>query len=1014
LPNRVGLSQIVDEPDSPNRFVGRQRELALLQNAFKEAESGRPRLVLINGDAGMGKTRLVGELKGLIDRHATVVQGRCYENAQAAYWPFIEVLRSCLEQRPDALKSLGLREADAVLRLLGAGSESGLTAEPTASDQVRLLLGATNVLLGMARRRPLAILLDDLHWSDLPSLELFAHLVFALKDSGGRDDLPMFIAGAYRPGDVAGRAGKELDRLERDEICRSIELAGLDEMECEQLVRELGFERCSHQLVVTVRVATQGNPLFVQEAMRYLETRGGIKERGGYLVTTLPASELKLPEQITDAISARVQALDPDERKVLSLASVLGDVFQFAEAIAVTGQPEGDLLDSLEGLVEKRFLESEGSGFRFVHPLVRHVVYAGQTGIRRRRLHHQAAVALEALYLDVLELHIEEIARHFINSGTLADAEKVVELARAAGDRAFGIFAWGEAARFYEAALAAARSSDRFSAHDVALLHVQAGLAYHHDQDVGPSLDHYDRAIAGFEETGDTHGLVQAFTQKVRLRYSLSSTAIGTLAEIGPLNSALETLGEGDPKLRSRALQSMSTAYFHARQSAKSEELAHEAISLARSVGDKLLEAEAVASLGLAQMQSLQFADALASFKESHELASGAHDPSVGCWTIVRQCSVLMSLGKLQEAEPLIQRAYGETRTVGNWSENSMALAYRVAQSYHRGDLAAVERFAAEGMVSARRSHFPWGPVVFLPTLANTRCLRGEFDEAEDALAMVADEGQLFEQPGPVLAAMSLIFRGLILAMKGETAQASSVIKAVVPGAVKYAGRDLHSLPSYCALAEAAQLIGEPEIAGAFYDPLMYARERGARLCPTWGFLIERILGVIAAQDGRREKMETHFEAALQSATAMQSVPELAATRVDYADALASRGGAEDRERAIDLLDVAAPDIVRLGANRLLKRAGEIAERLQAPMPAAVSEVPRRRQAFPDKLSAREVEVLRLVAKGCSNQQIADELVLSIKTVARHMSNIFDKIGVDRRSAATAYAFENGLVTAGT
>ena len=127
-----------------------------------------------------------------------------------------------------------------------------------------------------------------------------------------------------------------------------------------------------------------------------------------------------------------------------------------------------------------------------------------------------------------------------------------------------------------------------------------------------------------------------------------------------------------------------------------------------------------------------------------------------------------MSLGRLNEAETLIQRACLETRTVRNWSENSLALAYSVAQAYHRGDFSAAERTAAEGMVSARRSHFPWGPVVFLPTLANIRCLRGEFDEAEDALAMVADAGQLFEQPGPVLAAMSTIFRGLILAMRGR------------------------------------------------------------------------------------------------------------------------------------------------------------------------------------------------------------------------------------------------------
>ncbi|HEV8574886.1 MAG TPA: AAA family ATPase, partial [Dehalococcoidia bacterium] len=882
---------IVDDEAPQGRFVARQRELAVLKSAFKEAESGQPRLVLVSGDAGMGKTRLVRELKGLVEQHATIVQGRCYESAEAAYWPFIEILRSCLDQRVDALKGIGRREADAVLHLLGMGGDRERVAEPSGSEQVKLFLGVGSVLCAAARRRPLAVVLDDLHWADVPSLELLSHLVFAVREAAGHGDLPMLIAGTYRSGDLEGRAGRELDRLRRDEICRSVELNGLDEMEVGELIRELGFPRASHQLVVTVSESTQGNPLFVQEAMRHLAARGAVEERGGYLITTLPAAELKLPEQITDAISARVETLDDQPRRVLTLGSVLGDAFEFAQILAVTGDAEDALLDVLDILIEKRLLESEGTGFRFTHPLIRHVVYAATTGVRRRRLHHQVAAALEELHADAPVQHIEEIARHLVNSGALADAEKVVEYARAAADRAFGLFAWGEAARYYEAALAAAQTSGLFSTHDVALLHYQAGLAYLHDEDVGPSLDQFDRAVAGFEETGDDRGLVRALAEKVRIRYTLSSTAIGTLADVEPLQVALERLGEGDPQLRAGALQAMSTAHFHARQSAKSEELAHEAIALARLSKDELVEADAMVSLGLAQMQTLRLTEALGMFQRSYELAVKASDPTAGCQALVRQCSVLLSLGRMDEANALIQRACDDTRTVRSWAENSLALAYSVAQSYHRGEFAQVERSAAEGMASARRSHFPWGPVVFLPTLANVRCLRGEFDEAEDALRIVADAGQLFEQPGPVLAAMSMIFRGLILAMRGENAQAAAVIKAVVPGAVKYAGRDLHSLPSYCALAEAAGLIGEPEIAGAFYDPLVYARQRGAQLCPTWGFLIERILGGIAAQNGQREKAEGHFEGALEAAGSMGSISELAATRVDYAAALASYGG---------------------------------------------------------------------------------------------------------------------------
>ncbi|MGH7429707.1 MAG: ATP-binding protein, partial [Candidatus Methylomirabilaceae bacterium] len=158
-------------------LVGREDELSALEDALLSACRGDGQVVVVAGDAGMGKTRLVRELRGLVEQHATVIQGRCYENAEAAYWPFIELLRSCLEQRPDALKGIGRREADAVLHLLGLGGDrSEQAAEPSGSEQVKLVLGVAAVLCATARRRPLAVVLDDLHWADVPSLELLSHL----------------------------------------------------------------------------------------------------------------------------------------------------------------------------------------------------------------------------------------------------------------------------------------------------------------------------------------------------------------------------------------------------------------------------------------------------------------------------------------------------------------------------------------------------------------------------------------------------------------------------------------------------------------------------------------------------------------------------------------------------------------------------------------------------------------------------------------------------------------------
>jgi DNA-binding NarL/FixJ family response regulator len=166
------------------------------------------------------------------------------------------------------------------------------------------------------------------------------------------------------------------------------------------------------------------------------------------------------------------------------------------------------------------------------------------------------------------------------------------------------------------------------------------------------------------------------------------------------------------------------------------------------------------------------------------------------------------------------------------------------------------------------------------------------------------------------------------------------------------------------------------------------------------------VLGVAAAASGWWDKAEAHFREAIEVADRTAAQPELGRSCLDYARMLAARGGKGDRDQALSLLELAAPIFVKLRMAPFLAGTARLAETLEARLPAA-RELP----AYPDGLSEREVEVLRIVARGRTNQQIADEFVLSVKTVARHVSNILDKIAVDNRSAATAYAFEKGLAT---
>src|SRR5262249_17295291 len=153
---------------------------------------------------------------------------------------------------------------------------------------------------------------DDLHWADQPSLDLFSHLVFTIADTAVREPVPLFIVGVYRPVEPHERLARTIAQFQREDICQTLELSGLAEAQVNELIQGLGLARPSHQLVATVSQATQGNPLFIQEVLHQLVEQNALQERGGYFVTTLAPADLRLPEQVTEAIAARTQGLSDE------------------------------------------------------------------------------------------------------------------------------------------------------------------------------------------------------------------------------------------------------------------------------------------------------------------------------------------------------------------------------------------------------------------------------------------------------------------------------------------------------------------------------------------------------------------------------------------------------------------------------------------------------------------------------------------------------------------------------
>ncbi|MEX0683262.1 MAG: AAA family ATPase [Dehalococcoidia bacterium] len=1002
LPNRSLPGSGASER-APVAFIGRRPERDWLRRCFDEALSGTPRLALLCGEAGVGKTRLLAEVQPQFERSAVVLIGRGHEYEYPAYLPFAQILNGCLERYPGILGKFETSAVEPVLQLLGrvqTPANLEMDVGTRGSAELHLFLAVSQLLLAAAEQRPLVAVFDDLHWLDDPSLDLLSHVIVALADHPA----PMLICGTYRPGEPGHHQAAAIARWRREQICYQLDLGGLTEMDLVRMVKGMGFSRPSQQLVSTLMTVTRGNPLFIQEAMLNLQQRGALEDRGGSLVTTLPADQIPLPAEVTEAIHERVELLEKDAQGVLAVAALIADGFSVDELRLVTNRPQEELLDILDRCVEEGFLEVNGDQLAFAHPLIKHVFNARSTGPRAQRMHRDLAGALESHYAGRLDDHLAEIAGHLVSAGSTVETAKVVEFARRAGDQAFAVFAWAEAARFFEAAVAASERSGTPDA-ERAPLHFSAGFAYYRNLDVGPCLHHLEKAIPGYPLAGDMEGVVKTLTLQTRCQLTQAAVPYGAMVDLAPLEEALEQVSETSPLLAAQLLTIMSQACWTGREADRARELAGRALRIGEQMSDPHICTQARGSLALACLQTLDMPEAIEHWRHGLEHARESQDRWAQGWPLSRIPLGLFWCGQVNDAEEAVAEGRSITRETRDWAEFSLATAAGVCVHAVRGDSGAAEKLAQEVVVAIQRSRYPWAGPVALPAIAGLRAMRGEWSEAEDALDLLAEPGQVFEEPGPAVKTSVNLYRALIAALQG-TAVAVDELQSAASRMQRGRTADIGSLVAYATVIEIAALAGLPDVAIEMAQPLRRAYEKGIAFTSGWVFLVPRVLGLASSLAGRWDEAEREFQSAVELAATNGAKLELGHSFLDYASMLARRGSSRDGEEAAELVLRATRILVGIGAQSLVRRALTLAGELtmQPPPTASASD-----QAYPDRLSAREVEVLLLVAGGRTNQQIADVLILSHKTVARHVSNIFDKIGVDNRAGATAYAFEKRL-----
>ena len=434
-------------PSQLTDFIGRERELGELRQHLERVRGGQGCVMLIAGEPGIGKTRTTEEFAGCAERAgARVLWGRCYEGEGApAFWPWIQILRSYAQDcDPSALRAeMGPGAAD-IAELVSDVRErlpdlpAPLPSQP-AQARFRLFDSITTFLTGAARRQPLVLILDDLHWADTPSLLLLEFLARELRQA------QVLVVGTYR--DVEAKhphpLARTLAELARLGFSRTILLSGLGQGDVAHFIESASGLVPPAGLVAAVAKETDGNPFFVIEIVRLLAAEGRLERP-----EAVQPWSLTVPPSVRAAIGQRLSRFSETCQRILTIAAVIGRDFGLRTLERVSELSADQLLEVLEEAEAARAVAAVPGAvgrYRFVHALIRETLYNELPSTRRVRLHRQVGEALEALDEPSRQAHLAELAHHFFQAAPGGAVDKAITYAWRAGDSALGLLAYEEA-----------------------------------------------------------------------------------------------------------------------------------------------------------------------------------------------------------------------------------------------------------------------------------------------------------------------------------------------------------------------------------------------------------------------------------------------------------------------------------------------------------------------------------------------------------------------------------------
>ena len=881
-------------------LVGRGDELSALTDAWAAVCAGHGRCVLVGGEPGIGKTRIVEELAARLPGER-VLWGRCLEAEGApAYWPWILVLRSYVARRsPETLGAeLGASAADLgrLVPALRAAVPGAPELPPLEPEQARFrLFDALGALLRHAgEAAPLAVLIEDLHWADSESLLLLRFVASELREAR------VLLIGTYRDAEVrqATAVSRVLGDLVR--LADRLPLRGLGEEDVARFVEAAGGG-ASPALVRRLHGATGGNPFFLCEVLELLRAEGGLgAERG------TRAGDFRVPDSVREAIRRRLDPLPAPTRRVLAVAAVLGAAVDVTPLAGTAELPADDVLAALEPALTLGILSAEPdqpSRFRFAHALLQDTLLADLPAAERADLHRRAGELLERLHAHDVGPHLGELAHHFFQAAPVAGLEKAIGYAVRAGVRAMTGLGFEEAAGHFERALEAGRGPRSDPGLRLRLL-LQLSEALRRAGDEEGARATCLEAARLAKDRGDGEAMAAA-----ALGYGAARAETGLLDRtlVGLLEEALAAAGEGDSATRASLLAALAQALYFSPDASGREARSLEAVAVARRVGTPAALAAALVARHFVLWRAGHSAERLVLASEMLALAEQADRPEMTAEARAWRILDLLELGEIAEADRELHRHAGDAERLQLPHYRWHATLARAARALFDGRADEAEALGQQALAirqlgpSNNAEHF------FAVQLFFVRRAQGRLAELADAVAAMAE--RLGFLP---------IWRcghALLEAELGRHESARRTLDGFAARGFAELPPDANRLPALALLAEVCALVGDGVCAAELHALLLPYAGQNLVNGTTVVLLgpVDRYLGLLALAAGRPSDAAAHFETAVASCARMGARPDLARAQAGLARALAARGTPEDRSRAATLLAEARAAAEQLG-----------------------------------------------------------------------------------------------------